>query len=97
MKIYAAHRLKAAHEQLTLRSVLGVDGNLISLGDSEALYELNSPTDSAMSTIRTRFGRPKEGRQGTTVLYVWEPQGLTLGVVLHVPKTGKPTLELYDR
>jgi len=31
------------------------------------------------------------------VLYVWEPQGLTLGVVLHVPKTGKPTLELYDR
>jgi hypothetical protein len=93
MKIHAARRLLAA--DMTLRNLLNIDGDLISLHGNRAQYKLTTALYKAMQILDKRLGSHKEGKQGSTDIYVWEVPNL--GVCIYSPSGGDPTLEIYDR
>lgn len=93
MKIHAARRLLAA--DMTLRNLLNIDGNLISLHRNRAQYKLSTALYKAVQVLDKRLGAHTEGRQGSTDIFVWEAHGL--GVCIYSPAAGEPTLEIYDR
>jgi hypothetical protein len=77
VKIEAAQRLRAA-ENRSLKTLLNIDGDLISFGGNCAVYRVSVPFENALSKLTRRFGEPKAGRRGNVSLYVWKIQGIDI-------------------
>ncbi len=98
IKIEAAARLMANDAPVSLKSLIGIDGEITHLTENSSTFTLDKPaTQTTVGEISHRLRRvPKHGRRGDTAVYVWEFSA-DMAMVLYIPPTGKSTIEIYDK
>ena len=100
MKIQAAQRISATKNFDNTKYVLnklGIDAELTKVEAKGAVFDLKTPTSKAVKTLTSRFGKPSEGRKGDTRILVWDKWHPEICILIEIPKTGTPVLEVYEK